>query len=104
MFFRHSDFGIVYALQPLRSFLFHEDVGVLSSIELAIDMDNDTEQEEKKKDQEDLKKQGAQTDEHPVFREQPQCCCSAFRAVCFVLHGKNSFASSRTQGLNPFAC
>lgn len=42
-------------LQPLRSFLFHEDVGVLSSIELAIDMDNDTEQEEKKKDQEDLK-------------------------------------------------
>ena len=47
-------------LQPLRSFLFHEDVGVLSSIELAIDMDNDTEQEEKKKDQEDLKNKAPQ--------------------------------------------
>ena len=47
-------------LQPLRSFLFHEDVGVLSSIELAIDMDNDTEQEEKKKDQEDHKNKAPQ--------------------------------------------
>ena len=42
-------------LQPLRSFLFHQDVGVLSNIEWVVDMDNDTEQEEKKKDQEDLK-------------------------------------------------
>ena len=43
-------------LQPLRSFLFHQDVGVLSSIEWAMDMDNDTEQEEKKKDQESYEK------------------------------------------------
>ena len=47
-------------LQPLRSFLFHQDVGVLSSIEWAMDMDNDTEQEEKKKDQEDLKNKAPQ--------------------------------------------
>lgn len=47
-------------LQPLRSFLFHQDVGVLSSVEWAVDMDNDAEQEEKKKDQEDLKNKAPQ--------------------------------------------
>ena len=38
-------------LKPLTSFLFHDEIGLLSNVEWAMDMDNDGEKEQQDKDE-----------------------------------------------------